>query len=109
MQKKLLLVLLAVVSIGSLTACGNSAEATANAADEPIAMAEQEQDGVYEPNYADKKTMLAAAEAMEPVSADAGTVGSKVPEFTLHTYDGGTFGTKDMQGKVTLLVFFFPT
>ena len=108
MRKNLFVLILAVAAVWSLSACGNSTAATPETEEQP-AYAEQDQDGIYIPNYADKKEMLAAAEAAQPLSAETGTVGSKVHDFTLRTYDGGTFGTADMKGKVTLLVFWFPT
>ena len=45
-----------------------------------------------------------------PETAEAvGAIGSRVLDFSLRTYDGGTFTTADLFGKVTLLVFWFPT
>ena len=38
-----------------------------------------------------------------------GEIGSKVVPFELPTYDGGMFKTSQLDGKVTLLVFWFPT
>ena len=108
MRKHLFVLILAVAAVWSLSACGDSTAATPKTEEQPT-YAEQDNDGIYEPQYADKKTMLKLAEEAQPLSADTGTVGSKVHDFTLRTYDGGTFGTADMKGKVTLLVFFFPT
>ena len=97
MRKNLFVLIFAVASAWSLSACDNSTAATAEPEEQPsVAETPQEQDGVYEPQFADKKTMLEAAEAAQPLSADTGTVGSKVHDFTLRTYDGGTFGTADM-------------
>lgn len=109
MRKRLLMIILAVAAACSLAACGGSTGAATDAEKDSTYADQVDADGIYEPNFADKKTMLEAAEATELIRADAGAVGSKVPEFTLRTYDGGTFGTADMRGKVTLLVFFFPT
>ena len=110
MVKKLFMIILAVVSVGLLAACGESANADAAAvAEEPTVQTGLDQDGVYEPQYADKKAMLEAAENAEPLTEDAGKVGSKVLDFKLHTFDGGTIGSEDMKGRVTMLVFFFPT
>jgi cytochrome oxidase Cu insertion factor (SCO1/SenC/PrrC family) len=59
--------------------------------------------------WSNKEEMLAAAEAAEPVAPDAGQVGSVVADFSLPAYDGRTLTAADLQGKVTLLVFWFPT
>jgi len=40
---------------------------------------------------------------------ERGEIGFKVTEFSLTTYDGGTFTEKDLAGKVTLLAFWYPT
>ena len=40
---------------------------------------------------------------------ERGEIGFKVTEFSLPTYDGGTFTEKNLVNKVTLLVFWFPT
>ena len=38
-----------------------------------------------------------------------GEIGSKVVPFELPTYDGDTINSDKLAGKVTLLVFWFPT
>ena len=38
-----------------------------------------------------------------------GEIGSKVVPFELPTYDGSTITADNLAGKVTLLVFWFPT
>ena len=40
---------------------------------------------------------------------EIGEIGAKVEEFSLTTYDGETFTHEDLDKKVTLIVFWFPT
>ena len=48
--------------------------------------------------------------AMLPAEEEkVGEVGSDVLDFTLKTYDGKTINTADLKGKVTMLMFWFPT
>lgn len=54
--------------------------------------------------------LLAIFAGMLPAQDEkVGAVGSQVLDFTLKTYDGKTFTTADMKGKVTMLMFWFPT
>jgi hypothetical protein len=49
--------------------------------------------------------LLAAA----PSPQQIGEVGHTVGEFSLPTYDGGTFTHNDLRGKVTMLIFWHAT
>jgi cytochrome oxidase Cu insertion factor (SCO1/SenC/PrrC family) len=40
---------------------------------------------------------------------EKGGVGWRVEDFELPTYDGGIFRAGDLDGRVTLLVFWYPT
>jgi hypothetical protein len=40
---------------------------------------------------------------------EIGSIGAKVEEFSLPTYDGETFTHENLAKKVTLLVFWYPT
>lgn len=53
--------------------------------------------------------LLALFVGMVPAQEEVGAVGSKVLDFTLKTYDGKTVTTADLEGKVTMLMFWFPT
>ncbi len=40
---------------------------------------------------------------------EIGAIGASVEEFSLPTYEGETFTHEDLEKKVTLIVFWFPT
>ena len=40
---------------------------------------------------------------------EIGEIGAKVEEFSLKQYDGETFTHEDLDKKVTLIVFWYPT
>lgn len=46
---------------------------------------------------------------MGTIFQEIGEIGAKVEEFSLTTYDGETFTHEDLDKKVTLIVFWFPT
>jgi cytochrome oxidase Cu insertion factor (SCO1/SenC/PrrC family) len=48
-------------------------------------------------------------ESTETSEQEVGAVGSKVVDFNLTTYQGEAFTNANLQGKVTLLIFWFPT
>jgi len=52
---------------------------------------------------------LACSTAETGGSDEIGAIGSTVEPFTLTTYSGETFTNESLNGKVTLLIFWFPT
>jgi cytochrome oxidase Cu insertion factor (SCO1/SenC/PrrC family) len=40
---------------------------------------------------------------------EIGAIGATVEQFSLPTYDGKTFTHEDLEQKVTLIVFWYPT
>ncbi len=50
---------------------------------------------------------LPAGQASGP--QETGAVGYRMHAFSLPTYDGGTFTQENLPGKVTLVIFWYPT
>ena len=106
MVKRTAILLVSVLLLAALAACGG-------AADEPAPTATQVPPTATPVPSGDEPAEPTATTAVEPTDAPSAMVGNEIgevaPDFELTTIDGETLSLSDFRGDSPVLLYFFAT